>query len=68
MWTEERQRVKKRSRKKRYNYGRVNGMNKIIVEIVRFMGNEGTKLLLKVLNYIWKEESIPTSWKVCLCT
>lgn len=46
--------------------GKTPGNDQITVEMIKNIGEKGSKLLLKIFNKIWKEENIPKEWEIGL--
>lgn len=44
--------------------GKSPGHDKITSEMVKNMGEDGTRLLLEIFNKVWKEERIPKDWEI----
>lgn len=51
---------------KQLKTGKAPGRDKITTEMVKNMGEEGTVLLLKICNKVWKEEQVPKDWEMGL--
>lgn len=46
--------------------GKAPGSDRITTEMIKYMGESGTQLCLKVLNTVWQEEKIPIEWEMGL--
>ena len=44
--------------------GKSGGHDKITPEMLKHMGNTGVKLLVDLINTVWKQEKIPKDWEV----
>lgn len=46
--------------------GKSAGIDEITPEMLKYMGSEGTKIMLHLLNLLWNQKKIPRDWKVAL--